>query len=145
MGAVFGLFAAFYLWAPKLTGHLPSEYWGALHFWSLFVGVNLTFMPQHFLGLAGQPRRIPDYPAAFSGWNILSSVGSILSVCATIVFVLVTGHLLVSEHTVIESNPWVNACLALTQGEQECVVAHTLEFALVSPTPLHGFVSLPLS
>jgi len=145
MGAVFGLFAAFYLWAPKLTGHLPSEYWGALHFWSLFVGVNLTFMPQHFLGLAGQPRRIPDYPAAFSGWNILSSVGSILSVCATIVFVLVTGHLLVSEHTVVESNPWVNACLALTQGEQECVVAHTLEFALVSPTPLHGFVSLPLS
>ena len=67
MGAVFGLFAAFYLWAPKLTGHCPPEFWGGIHFWTMFVGVNLTFLPQHFLGLAGQPRRIPDYPAAFHG------------------------------------------------------------------------------
>ena len=67
MGAVFGLFAAFYLWAPKIVGRLPSELGGALHFWTLFVGVNLTFLPQHFLGLAGQPRRIPDFPTAFAG------------------------------------------------------------------------------
>lgn len=145
MGAVFGLFAAFYLWAPKLTGHLPSEYWGTLHFWSLFIGVNLTFIPQHFLGLAGQPRRIPDYPTAFSGWNTLSSIGSILSVCATIVFVLVTGSLLVNENTVFTSNPWTGATIAVGQEAEQSKSAHTLEFTLPSPTPLHGFVSLPIA
>jgi cytochrome c oxidase subunit 1 len=144
MGAVFGLFAAFYLWAPKLTGHLPSEYWGGIHFWSLFVGVNLTFIPQHFLGLAGQPRRIPDYPSAFNGWNTLSSVGSILSVWATVIFVLITGKLLVIKEAVTLPNPWTSLPLNEKQGSKESQDSHTLEFALESPTPLHGFVALPL-
>lgn len=67
MGAVFGLFAAFYFWREKITGRVLNEFWGTLHFWLLFVGVNLTFMPQHFLGLGGQPRRIPDYADGFAG------------------------------------------------------------------------------
>lgn len=144
IGAVFGLFAAFYLWAPKLTGHLPSEYWGGIHFWSLFIGVNLTFIPQHFLGLAGQPRRIPDYPSAFNGWNTLSSVGSTLSVWATVIFVLITGNLLVVKESVTLPNPWTSLPLNEKQGTKESKESHTLDFALESPTPLHGFITLPL-
>jgi len=67
MGAVFALFAAFYFWGPKITGLKINEFLGKVHFWTMFVGVNLTFMPQHFLGLSGMPRRIPDYPDSFLG------------------------------------------------------------------------------
>jgi len=75
MGAVFALFAGFYYWTPKVVGRNINDFLGKIHFWTFFVGVNLTFFPQHFLGLAGMPRRIPDYPDAFSGWNAISSFG----------------------------------------------------------------------
>lgn len=65
MGAVFALFAGFYYWFLFLTGKSYSEYLGQLHFWTTFVGVNVTFFPMHFLGLAGMPRRIPDYPDVY--------------------------------------------------------------------------------
>src|SRR5204862_291875 len=68
MGAVFALFSGFYYWTPKILGRNINDFLGKIHFWTLFIGVNLTFFPQHFLGLAGMPRRIPDYPDAFSGW-----------------------------------------------------------------------------
>ena len=67
MGAVFAMFAAFYYWVPKITGKIYSETLGKIQFWTLFIGVNLTFFPMHFLGLSGMPRRIPDYPDAFTG------------------------------------------------------------------------------
>ena len=89
MGAVFGLFAAFYYWIGKMSGRTYNELLGQIHFWSLFIGVNLTFFPQHFLGLAGMPRRIPDYPDAYAGWNLVSSFGSIISIVATLVFIYV--------------------------------------------------------
>jgi len=67
MGAVFGFMAGFYFWVEKITGFPYLEDYGQIHFWTMFVGVNLTFFPMHFLGLAGMPRRIPDYPDAYSG------------------------------------------------------------------------------
>lgn len=79
MGVVFAVFAGFYYWFPKITGLMYSEALGLVHFWTLFLGVNLTFFPMHFLGLAGMPRRIPDYPDAFSGWNWVATLGSTVS------------------------------------------------------------------
>jgi cytochrome c oxidase subunit 1 len=79
MGAVFTIFAGFYFWFPKLTGRHYPEVLGRIHFWVTFAGVNITFFPMHFLGLAGMPRRIPDYPDAYSGWNAVSSFGSYIS------------------------------------------------------------------
>jgi cytochrome c oxidase subunit 1 len=76
LGAVFTIFAGWYYWFPKMSGYLYNEFIGKLHFWLTFVGVNLVFFPQHFLGLAGMPRRIADYPDAFAGWNMVSTVGS---------------------------------------------------------------------
>jgi hypothetical protein len=86
MGAVFGFFAGFYYWIKKMTGFSYIEEYGQIHFWSTFIGVNLTFFPMHFLGLAGMPRRIPDYPDAYSGWNFVSSIGSIVSLFSAIFF-----------------------------------------------------------
>ena len=76
MGAVFGLFAAFYHWMGLFYGIYYSKFLGRLHFWTTFVGVNITFFPMHFLGLAGMPRRIPDYPDIYWSWNFIASIGS---------------------------------------------------------------------
>jgi heme/copper-type cytochrome/quinol oxidase subunit 1 len=79
MGAVFGLFAAFYHWSGLFYGIYYSKFLGRLHFWITFLGVNLTFFPMHFLGLAGMPRRIPDYPDIYWSWNFIASVGAYIS------------------------------------------------------------------
>nr|YP_011008094.1 cytochrome oxidase subunit I [Dictyotopsis propagulifera]WBP69960.1 cytochrome oxidase subunit I [Dictyotopsis propagulifera] len=86
MGAAFTMFAAFYFWIKKITGLNYPEILGKIHFWLMFLGVNLTFFPMHFLGLAGMPRRIPDYPDAYYGWNAVASFGSILSAIASLLF-----------------------------------------------------------
>lgn len=88
MGAVFAIFSGFYYWFPRLTNYNYIEFLGKIHFWITFVGVNLTFFPLHFLGLAGMPRRIPDYPVAFSDWNAIASIGSTISVFGLIVFII---------------------------------------------------------
>ena len=86
MGAVFTIFAGFYFWLPKIIGRHYPEALGRVHFWITFFGVNLTFFPMHFLGLAGMPRRIPDYPDAYAGWNAVASFGSYISGIGLIFF-----------------------------------------------------------
>ncbi len=86
MGAVFAIFAGWYYWITKITGLEYPEILGKIHFCLFFLGVNITFFPMHFLGLAGMPRRIPDYPDAFAGWNSIASFGSYVSALSTILF-----------------------------------------------------------
>ena len=94
MGAVFSLFAGFYYWFWRITSCNYSQTYGHIHFWTTFIGVNLTFFPQHFLGIAGMPRRIPDYPDAYAYWNLMSSFGSIISVVASLFFFYTVTHAL---------------------------------------------------
>jgi cytochrome c oxidase subunit I len=98
MGVVFGLFAGFYYWIELLTGLKYSDLLGRLHFWLTFVGVNLTFFPMHFLGIAGMPRRIPDYPDIYWAWNYVSSVGSLVSVFGLLVFLVIIYDLFSSNN-----------------------------------------------
>jgi cytochrome c oxidase subunit 1 len=100
MGAVFAIFAGFYYWFAKMTGIEYPEILGQIHFWIFFVGVNLTFFPMHFLGLAGMPRRIPDYPDAFMGWNLIASYGSYLSAISTVFFFYIVFYSLVYGKTI---------------------------------------------
>jgi cytochrome c oxidase subunit I len=97
MGAVFGFFAGFYYWIEKMTGYNYIEDYGQIHFWSTFIGVNLTFFPMHFLGLAGMPRRIPDYPDAYAYWNFISSIGSMISFFSAIFFFYIIYLLFIGE------------------------------------------------
>ncbi len=86
MGVVFSIFAGWYFWIKKMTGRVYPEILAKLHFWLFFLGVNLKFFVTHFLGLACTPRRIPDYPDAFAGWNFLASFGSYISLISAILF-----------------------------------------------------------
>jgi len=88
MGAVFAIFAAFYYWISKIVGFQYDETLGHAHFWTTFVGVNVTFFPMHFLGLAGMPRRIPDYPDVYLHWNQVATIGSFISFFSVILFFL---------------------------------------------------------
>ncbi len=129
LGAVFAIFAAWYYWFPKMTGWMYSERIGKLHFWVTFVGVNLTFFPHHFLGLAGMPRRVADYPAAFADWNLISSIGSYISAIGLLIFFY--GMVLAFVRRVpAANNPWGAG-------------ATTLEWTLSSPPPFHQFAVLP--
>ena len=129
MGAMFGIFAGIYYWFGKMSGRKYNEFLGKLHFWLFFIGVNVTFFPQHFLGLAGMPRRIPDYPDAYAGWNLVSTYGSYISFAATLIFLFAIVYALFFGKKEV-SNPW---------GEG----ADTLEWTLSSPPPFHQFETLP--
>jgi heme/copper-type cytochrome/quinol oxidase subunit 1 len=102
MGAVFGIFAGWYYWIGKMTGLQYPEILGQIHFWLFFVGVNITFFPMHFLGLAGMPRRIPDYPDAFADWNSIASFGSYISTISVIFFFYII-YITLTEGKRIES------------------------------------------
>jgi cytochrome c oxidase subunit 1 len=130
LGAVFTIFAGWYYWFPKMSGYMYSETIGKLHFWMTFIGVNIVFFPQHFLGLAGMPRRVADYPDAFAGWNYVSSMGSFLSAAGTLVFFYGVFHAF-SRKEKAADNPWGAG-------------ATTLEWTLPSPPPFHQFNELPL-
>jgi cytochrome c oxidase subunit I len=129
LGAVFSLFAGFYYWFGKMSGRQYNETFGKIHFWLTFIGVNLTFFPMHFLGLAGMPRRISDYPDAFAGWNMVASIGSYISYAATLWFVFVVFHTFFAGKKAA-ANPWGKG-------------ATTLEWTLPSPPPFHTYEELP--
>src|ERR1700723_4477597 len=86
LGAVFSIFAGFYYWFGKMSGRQYPEWAGQVHFWTTFIGVNVTFFPMHFLGLAGMPRRIAEYPHTFYTWNYIASIGALISTFATLIF-----------------------------------------------------------
>ena len=129
LGAVFAIFSGWYYWFPKMFGYMYNETIGKLHFWVTFVGVNLVFFPQHFLGLAGMPRRYVDYPEAFHGWNMISSFGSYISGFAVLIFLYGVFEAF-SKKRVAGDNPWGPG-------------ATTLEWTLSSPPPFHQFSTLP--
>jgi heme/copper-type cytochrome/quinol oxidase subunit 1 len=106
MGAVFAIFAGWYYWIGKITGLQYPEVLGQIHFWLFFFGVNLTFFPMHFLGLAGMPRRIPDYPDAFAGWNAVASFGSYVSAFSAVFFFYIVYVTLTSGKRVSAKNIW---------------------------------------
>lgn len=109
MGAVFSIFAAFYYWLEKFSGYNYVEVLGQIHFYTFFIGVNIIFGPMHFLGLAGMPRRIPDYPDAYVGWNVIASYGAVLVTLSTAFFFLVVLTQLKTKQSVTQtSNPALN-------------------------------------
>jgi cytochrome c oxidase subunit 1 len=129
LGAVFGVFAGFYYWFPKMTGYLYNETLSKLHFIVFFIGINLTFFPQHFLGLAGMPRRYIDYPDAFALWNYISSVGAFIGALSMLIFFYAVIEAFLRKREA-GANPWGPG-------------ATTLEWTLPSPPPFHQFEVLP--
>ena len=130
LGAVFSIFAGIYFNFPKFTGKMYPEWAGQLHFWAMFIGANLTFFPQHFLGRQGMPRRYIDYPDAFATWNYVSSMGAFLSFASFLFFIGVMVYSLKWGRKVTENNPWNE-------------FADTLEWTLPCPPPEHTFETLP--
>jgi cytochrome c oxidase subunit 1 len=130
LGAVFGIFAGIYYWLPKMAGRMIPEWAGHTHFWMMFIGANITFFPQHFLGRNGMPRRYIDYNEAFALWNYVSSIGAFISFASFVFFIVILFKTLLSPKNATENNPW---------GE----FADTLEWTLPSPPPEHTFETLP--
>lgn len=119
LGALFSVMAGFYYWIGKISGKQYPERLGKWHFWLTFIGVNITFFPLHFLGLAGMPRRVPDYPDAFAGWNFVSSIGAMIAVSSAFFFLYIVYYTLRHGKS-CQSNPWGDG-------------ATTLEWSLSSP------------
>jgi cytochrome c oxidase subunit 1 len=129
LGAVFTIFAGWYYWFPKMSGYMYNETLGKLHFWLTFIGVNMAFFPQHFLGLAGMPRRYADYPNAFAGWNMVSSIGAFIAGVGLLVFITCMAEAFMRKR-LAGDNPWG-------------VGATTLEWTVSSPPPFHTYNDLP--
>ncbi len=130
LGAVFALFAGIYFWIGKMSGRQYPEWAGKLHFWAMFIGANLTFFPQHFLGRQGMPRRYIDYPEAYALWNYVSSIGAFISFASFLFFLGVIYYTLTRGARISEKNYW---------NEH----ADTLEWTLPTPPPEHTFEQLP--
>ena len=130
LGAIFGIFAAIYFWFGKMTGRQYPEWAGKLHFWTFFIGANLTFFPQHFLGRQGMPRRYIDYPEAFALWNYVSSIGAFIAFASFVFFLVFITYSVFRGARITEANYWNE-------------YADTLEWTLPSPPPEHTFEELP--
>ena len=127
-GALFSIIAAVYYWLPKWCGRMYSESLGRVHFWLSFIGVDITFFPQHFVGLAGMPRRIPDYALQFADFNMVSSIGAFIFGLSQVVF------LYVLIHAIRYGEP---ASDRVWEG------AFGMEWTIPSPAPYHSFTRMP--
>lgn len=127
-GALFSIFAATYYWLPKWTGHMYDETLAKVHFWLSFIGVNITFFPMHFVGLAGMPRRIPDYALQFANFNALSSIGGFLFGITQLLFLFIIIKCIKGGKKV---------------GAKYWDGAHGLEWSIPSPAPHHTFIRPP--
>ncbi len=130
LGAVFTIFGGFFYWIPKMSGYRYNGFLAGLQFWLMFVGVNIVFFPQHFLGLQGMPRRTIDYPDAFAYWNQISSIGYVITIIGVLLFLVILAEMFLVRRKA-GANPW---------GEG----ANTLEWTLSSPPPFHQFSELPV-
>ncbi|MBC6941713.1 MAG: cytochrome c oxidase subunit I [Xanthomonadales bacterium] len=129
-GALFGIMAAVYYWLPKWSGNMYSEKWGKIHFWSSVISVNVLFFPQHFVGLAGMPRRIPDYNVAFADFNMMSSIGGFWFGASQFIFLGVILHCVYRSRQRATAQVWEGA--------------RGLEWTLPSPAPYHSFSTPPV-
>ena len=129
VATVFAIYAGIYYWIGKMSGRQYSEIAGRWQFWITFVGANVLFFPQHFLGMAGMPRRIPDYPDAYAGWNMVSSIGAVITMVGAFLFLWILFRTLTAGAPA-KDNPW---------GEG----ATTLEWTVPSPAPFHTHEELP--
>ncbi len=129
-GSLFTIIAAVYFWLPKWTGHMYSETLGKWHFWLSVIGMNVTFFPMHFLGLAGMPRRIPDYPLQYTDFNQICTVGSFIFGFAQLIFLYIV----------------LKSCFGKSPRTAVPRVwegAKGLEWTLSSPPPYHTFETAP--
>ena len=127
-GAIFSIFAAVYYWLPKWTGHMYDETLAKVHFWMSFIGMNLTFFPMHFVGLAGMPRRIPDYALQFANFNEISSIGGFMFGATQLLFLFIVIKCIKGGKKA-DSQVWENP-----EG---------LEWSVASPAPYHTFTTPP--
>jgi cytochrome c oxidase subunit 1 len=130
-GAVFAIMAGVYYWIPKWTGHMYDVKLSKIHFWSSAIFVNVLFFPQHFLGLAGMPRRIPDYSTQFADWNMVSSIGAFGFGLSQLLFVYVVWKC-VKGGAKVSAEVWDDARV------------HGLEWTVPSPAPYHTFDEAPV-
>jgi len=130
IATIFAIYCGMFYWMPKMCGKMYNEVQGKWQFWITFIGVNLLFFPQHFLGMAGMPRRIPDYPDAYAGWNMVSSIGAAVSLVGAILFLWIMWRTIVAGEKA-PANPW---------GEEG---ANTLEWTVDSPAPFHTHEQTP--
>nr|YP_010939192.1 cytochrome c oxidase subunit I [Pseudoligosita yasumatsui]WLF85666.1 cytochrome c oxidase subunit 1 [Pseudoligosita yasumatsui] len=127
MGAVFAIFGSFIYWYPLMFGFMMNQYWLKIQFFMMFIGVNLTFFPQHFLGLSGMPRRYSDYPDSYYCWNLISSMGSLITLFSTFMFFFIMLESMISNRLLIYSS----------------VLGNSVEWMMTYPVNYHTFYEIP--
>ena len=136
LGAIFGLLSGYYYWSGKMIGYAYNNLLSLIQFWLLFIGANLTFFPMHFLGLAGMPRRISDYPDSYGGWNLVCSFGSLISLMSLLLFIYIIFLQFKEKKPFLkEDNVYFN--------KFNIVRANSLEWVLNSPPNYHNFDQIP--
>ena len=154
MGALFSLFAGFYYWVPKFTGVIYPIFISEVQFWLLFIGVNVTFFPMHFLGISGMPRRIFDYPDAFNNWNYICTIGSAISFISTIIFFYILYSIMINSNNIDNENalsinngnlyPAFGTSVPVIWSENYSIYSTSIEWSIDNPINYHAFDSLPI-